>query len=66
LAASCLAALPGAGYREAAQTLKDMAERARRVRKFGRLRDLRDFAGKIEFASPPRPRRPNRDFETPG
>ena len=28
LAASCLAALPGAGYREAAQTLKGMAERA--------------------------------------
>jgi hypothetical protein len=35
LAASCLVALPTAGYREAAQTLKAMAERAssrRRVR----------------------------------
>ena len=30
LAASCLAALPGAGYLEAAQTLKAMAERATR------------------------------------
>ena len=28
LAASCLVALPGAGYLEAAQTLKAMAERA--------------------------------------
>ena len=33
LAASCLAALPGAGYPEAAQTLKDMAERATRRRR---------------------------------
>jgi hypothetical protein len=33
LAASCLAALPGVGYREAAQTLKSMAERATRRRR---------------------------------
>jgi hypothetical protein len=30
LASSCLIALPGSGYREAAQTLKAMAERATR------------------------------------
>ena len=33
LAASCLAALPGAGYPEAAQTLKAMAESATRRRR---------------------------------
>jgi hypothetical protein len=33
LAASCLVALPGAGYREAAQTLKAMAETATRRRR---------------------------------
>ena len=33
LAASCLAALPGVGYPEAAQTLKAMAERASRRRR---------------------------------
>lgn len=33
LAASCLAALPGVGFGEAAQTLKDMAERATRRRR---------------------------------
>jgi hypothetical protein len=33
LAASCLAALPGVGYREAAQTLHAMAERATRRRR---------------------------------
>jgi hypothetical protein len=32
LAASCLIALPGSGYREAAQTLKAMAETATRLR----------------------------------
>jgi hypothetical protein len=33
LAASCLVALPGASYREAAQTLKAMAETATRRRR---------------------------------
>jgi hypothetical protein len=33
LAASCLIALPGAGYREASQTLQAMAERATRRRR---------------------------------
>jgi hypothetical protein len=33
LAASCLAALPGAGFDEAAQTLNAMAERASRRRR---------------------------------
>jgi NAD(P)H-dependent FMN reductase len=33
LAASCLVALPGAGYREAAQALKAMAETATRRRR---------------------------------
>jgi hypothetical protein len=33
LAASCLVALPGVGYREAAQTLKAMAETATRRRR---------------------------------
>jgi hypothetical protein len=33
LAAACLVALPGAGYREAAQALKAMAERATRRRR---------------------------------
>jgi hypothetical protein len=33
LAASCLAALPGAGFGEAAQTLNAMAERASRRRR---------------------------------
>jgi NAD(P)H-dependent FMN reductase len=33
LAASCLVALPGAGYREAAHTLKAMAETATRRRR---------------------------------
>jgi hypothetical protein len=33
LAASCLAALPGAGYREAARALKGMAETATRRRR---------------------------------
>jgi NAD(P)H-dependent FMN reductase len=33
LAASCLVALPGAGYHEAAQTLKAMAETAARRRR---------------------------------
>jgi hypothetical protein len=33
LAASCLVALPGAGYREAAQTLKAMVETATRRRR---------------------------------
>jgi hypothetical protein len=33
LAASCLVALPSAGYREAAQTLKAMAETATRRRR---------------------------------
>ncbi|MFL5980060.1 MAG: hypothetical protein ACJ76O_15720 [Gaiellaceae bacterium] len=33
LAASCLIALPGSGYREAAQTLKAMAETANRRRR---------------------------------
>jgi hypothetical protein len=33
LAASCLVALPGAGYQEAAQTLRAMAERASRRRR---------------------------------
>ena len=33
LAASCLAALPGAGFPDAARTLKDMAERASRRRR---------------------------------
>jgi hypothetical protein len=33
LAASCLVALPGAGYLEAAQTLKAMAESATRHRR---------------------------------
>jgi hypothetical protein len=33
LAASSLAALPGAGYREAAQTLKALAETATRRRR---------------------------------
>jgi hypothetical protein len=33
LAASCLTALPGSGYREAAQTLKAMAETATRRRR---------------------------------
>jgi hypothetical protein len=33
LAASCFVALPGAGYRQAAQTLKAMAERATRRRR---------------------------------
>jgi hypothetical protein len=33
LAASCLIALPGAGYREAAQVLKGMAETATRRRR---------------------------------
>lgn len=33
LAASCLAALPGAGFGEAAQTLKALAERAARRRR---------------------------------
>jgi hypothetical protein len=33
LAASCLASLPGGSYREAAQTLKAMAERATRRRR---------------------------------
>jgi hypothetical protein len=33
LAASCLAALPGGGYAEAAQTLKAMAEKASRRRR---------------------------------
>jgi hypothetical protein len=37
LAASCLAALPGVGYQEAAQTLRAMAERATRRR---RARDV--------------------------
>jgi hypothetical protein len=37
LAASCLAALPGGGYAEAAATLKAMAEKASRRRRESRV-----------------------------
>jgi hypothetical protein len=56
VAASCLVALPGAGYLEAAQTLRAMAERATRRR--------RDTESGVRLATR-RVRGPRRDLPTP-